>query len=57
LRGALPEGAFAIVTRCPLEAKPRFDVWGVPTADLAVMRAVKQALDPKDILNRGRFLV
>ncbi len=56
-RGALPEGAPAIVTRCPLEAKPRFDLWGAPTSDLAVMRAVKQALDPKDILNRGRFVV
>jgi FAD/FMN-containing dehydrogenase len=57
LRAALPRGAVAIVTRCPLEAKRHFDVWGTLTSDLASMRAIKQKLDPNGILNRGRFVV
>ena len=57
LRAALPAGSSAIVLRCPTEAKRHFDVWGTPSSDIACMRAVKRAMDPKNILNRGRFLV
>ena len=57
LRAELPEGASCVVTRCPTEAKRHFDVWGPSSTHLASMRAVKRALDPKNILNRGRFLV
>lgn len=56
IRGALPLGAAAIVHRCPREVKDHVNVWGSPTNDVDAMRAVKQALDPNDILNRGRFL-
>ena len=56
-RATLPRDASAVVVRCPKEAKPHFDVWGSSPTDLAAMRAVKRALDPNDILNRGRFLV
>lgn len=57
LRASLPPGATAVVARCPREAKQHFSVWGSSTADIISMRAVKRALDPKGILNRGRFLV
>lgn len=57
LRAELPEGASCVVTRCPTEAKRHFDVWGPSSTHLASMRTVKRALDPKNILNRGRFLV
>ena len=57
LRGLLPAGASAVVARCPREAKLHFDVWGEPAGDLDCMRAVKRALDPGDVLNRGRFVV
>jgi glycolate oxidase FAD binding subunit len=57
LRAALPAGSSAVVLRCPTEAKHHFDVWGTPSSDLACMRAVKRAMDPKKILSRGRFLV
>jgi glycolate oxidase FAD binding subunit len=57
LRAELPDGASCVVTRCPTEAKRHFDVWGPSRTDLSSMRAVKRALDPKNILNRGRFLV
>lgn len=57
LRAELPEGASCVVTRCPTEAKRHFDVWGPSPTHLASMHAVKRALDPKNILNRGRFVV
>lgn len=57
LRGALPRDAAAVVTRCPREAKLHFSLWGSPPTDIECMRAVKRALDPGNVLNRGRFLV
>jgi hypothetical protein len=57
LRSELPADSTAVVLRCPTEAKRHFDVWGTPSCDLASMRAVKRAMDPKNILNRGRFAV
>ncbi len=56
-RGMLPPGSSAEVAHCPKEAKPHFDVWGSTPTDLELMRAVKRAMDPKNILNRGRFIV
>jgi hypothetical protein len=46
-----------MVTACPTEAKRYFDVWGSTSSDLEVMRTIRRALDEKQILNRGRFLV
>ncbi len=57
LRSALPRDGSAVVTRCPVEAKSHFDVWGSTPTDLEAMRVIKRALDEKNILNRGRFLV
>jgi len=56
LRDQLPHDASAYVLHCPRELKSRLDVWGSSPTDVAAMRAVKSTLDPKDILNRGRFL-
>ncbi|MGH9600975.1 MAG: FAD-binding oxidoreductase [Terriglobales bacterium] len=57
LRGSLPRDASAVVTRCPREAKLHFSLWGSPPTDIECMRAVKRALDPGNVLNRGRFVV
>ncbi len=57
LRGLLAPGSSAVVAQCPKEAKKHFDVWGTTPTDLQLMKAVKQALDPKNILNRGKFIV
>lgn len=56
-RGMLPAGSSAEVAHCPKEAKPHFDVWGSTPHDITMMRALKKAIDPKNILNRGRFIV
>jgi glycolate oxidase FAD binding subunit len=56
-RGLLPHGSSAMVMQCPKEAKTYFDVWGSTPTDLQLMRGIKQALDQKNILNRGRFIV
>jgi FAD/FMN-containing dehydrogenase len=56
-RGLLPQGSSAEVVQCPKEAKYHFDVWGTTPTDVDMMRAVKHAIDAKNILNRGRFIV
>lgn len=56
-RGLLPAGSSAEVAHCPKEAKPHFDVWGTTPTDIDMMKAVKRAMDPNNILNRGRFIV
>jgi FAD/FMN-containing dehydrogenase len=56
-RALLPQGSAAVVTQCPKEAKTYFDVWGSSSTDVEMMRTVKRALDPNNILNRGRFIV
>jgi glycolate oxidase FAD binding subunit len=56
-RGMLPQGSSAEVAHCPVEAKGHFDIWGTSTSDITMMRAVKNAIDPKNILNRGRFII
>jgi glycolate oxidase FAD binding subunit len=56
-RGLLPPGSSAEVAHCPKEAKLHFDVWGTTPTDIEMMKAVKRAMDPNNILNRGRFIV
>jgi FAD/FMN-containing dehydrogenase len=56
-RSRLSKAASAVVLRCPLEAKQHFDVWGSTPTDTELMQKIKHALDPKGVLNRGRFLV
>jgi glycolate oxidase FAD binding subunit len=56
-RSLLPPDSSAMVLYCPKEAKAYFNVWGSSPTDVTMMRAVKQAIDPARILNRGRFIV
>lgn len=57
MRAALPKDCSAIVTQCPKEAKTHFDVWGTSPNDMKLMAAIRAALDPKQVLNRGRFII
>ena len=56
LRNRLPRDVSMAVLHCPTEARDQVTAWGPEPAGLGSMRAVKLALDPRDILNRGRFL-
>jgi glycolate dehydrogenase FAD-binding subunit len=56
-RHALGPDSMAVIAHCPTVLKSRVDVWGSTPTDVAAMRSVRAALDPKQILNRGRFLV
>lgn len=57
IREAAPRDASVVVTRCPSALKPDINVWGASPTDRKAMTAVKRALNPNDILNRGRFLL
>lgn len=56
LRNRLPRDVSMAVLHCPAGVRDQVTAWGPLPADLKSMRAVKVALDPRDILNRGRFL-
>jgi glycolate oxidase FAD binding subunit len=45
-----------IVLRCPPSWKTALPVWGRPRRDAALMRAVRDKLDPRRIFNPGRLL-
>ncbi len=56
LRSRLPRNTSMMVQDCPQEARHHVTAWGPTPTHIESMRAVKNALDPRDILNRGRFL-
>ncbi len=56
LRISLHRDASMAILHCPPEARHHVTAWGPTPTHVESMRAVKNALDPKDILNRGRFL-
>jgi glycolate oxidase FAD binding subunit len=57
VRATLPRDASAVVVRCPTSLKSAINVWGTSPTHLESMAAAKRALNPKDNLNRGRFLL
>ncbi len=57
MRRVAPIDSSVVVTRCPSALKHDISVWGASPTNLDAMRKVKHALNPKDTLNRGRFLL
>ena len=52
---ALVDG-YTVVERCPSPVKAHLNVWGEPGESLALMRRLKEQMDPGRILNPGRFV-
>jgi glycolate oxidase FAD binding subunit len=50
------DGGSVILSRCPAEWKAALRVWGIPRPDWALAERVKQALDPRGVMNPGRFV-
>jgi len=53
---AVKNEGYLIVESCPPEIKKRIDVWGEPRGEYEIMRRLKKEIDPKGILNPGRFV-
>lgn len=45
-----------VVESCPGELKRKISVWGLPRGDEALMRRLKEEVDPAGVLNPGRFV-
>lgn len=45
-----------VIPRCPTAWKASLPVWGTPRPERAFFRRLKEKLDPRSILNPGRFL-
>jgi len=48
-------GGHALVEWAPLAVKERIAVWDTPGPALRIMQGIKARLDPRGILNPGRF--
>jgi glycolate oxidase FAD binding subunit len=53
---AIPFQGSVIVLDCPPAWKSLLDVWGRSRADVALMREIKNKLDPRNLFNPGRFV-
>jgi glycolate oxidase FAD binding subunit len=55
-QAATEAGGHAVIARAPADWKKHLSVWGPPRSDWALMRAVKDKLDPQRIFNPDRYL-
>ncbi len=49
-------GGHALLERAPLPVKERVAVWDAPGPVVRIMKGIKERLDPRGILNPGRFV-
>jgi len=53
---AAKQGGNLVVESCPRELKAKIGVWGRPRGDEALMRRLKEEMDPAGVLSPGRFV-
>ncbi len=53
---ATQQGGQMVLEYAPLPFKKKIDVWGGRRSDYEIMRRIKKEMDPKGILNPGRFV-
>ncbi len=53
---AVGRGGNLTVTRCQTEWKSRLKVWGEPRPDWRIAEGIRDTLDPRGVLNPGRFV-
>jgi glycolate oxidase FAD binding subunit len=49
-------GGHALIEWAPLAVKERVEVWDAPGPTARIMKGLKEKLDPRGILNPGRFV-
>ncbi len=54
--GARGAGGHAMIEWAPLPVKERVSVWDEPGSATRLMKGLKARLDPRGILNPGRFV-
>ena len=55
-RRCVAAGGALVLERAAADLKRHVDVWGAPRADFSLMLRLKEELDPRRVLNPGRYL-
>jgi glycolate oxidase FAD binding subunit len=53
---ARARGGHLRLDRAPLGVKEAMSVWDAPGASVPLMQAIKRELDPRGLMNPGRFV-
>jgi FAD/FMN-containing dehydrogenase len=55
-KSVVSSGGTLFIEKAPDDVKAKADAWGDAGATVSLMRTLKEAFDPKALLNPGRFV-